>query len=55
MSDYMKKLCRQNYSPDNSYFRVTVKVPMAQLHNTNFLKASSVKVQDIMLTSAYIS
>ena len=43
------------YSPDNSYFRVTVKVPMAQLHNTNFLKASSVKVQDIMLTSAYIS
>ena len=79
MSDYMKKLCRQNlcylhmwilqtrntdtiifyymttYSQDNSYFRVTVKVPMAQLHNTNFLKASSVKVQDIMLTSAYIS
>ena len=42
------------YSPDNSYFRVTMKLLMAQLHNTNFLKASSVKVQDIMLASAYI-
>ena len=32
-----------------------MKLLMAQLHNTDFLKASSVKVQDIMLTSAYIS
>ena len=43
------------YSPDNSYFRVTMKLLMAQLYNTDFSKASSVKVQDIMLTSAYIS
>ena len=32
------------YFPDNSYFRVTMKLLMAQLHNTDFLKASSVKV-----------
>ena len=43
------------YFPDNSYFRVTMKLLMAQLHNTDFLKASSIKAQDIMLTSAYIS
>ena len=39
----------------NSCFRVTMKLLMIQLHNTNLLKASSVKVEDIMLTSAYIS
>ena len=43
------------YSPDNSTFRVTMKLLMAQSHNTDFLKASSVKVIDIMLTSVYIS
>ena len=32
-----------------------MKLLMAQLHNTDFLKASSVKVQDIMLTSAHLS
>ena len=43
------------YFPDNSYFRVTMKLLMALLQNTDFLKASSVKVQDNMLTSGYIS
>ena len=43
------------YSPDNYYFRVTMKLLIAQLHSTDFLKASSVKVQDIMLMPAYIS
>ena len=45
--------CMTTYFPDNSYFRVTMKLLMAQLHNTDFLKASSVKVQDVMLTSAH--
>ena len=43
------------YFPDNCCFRVTKKLLMAQLNNTDFLKVSSVKVQDIMKTSAYIS
>ena len=43
------------YSPDNSYFRVTMKLLMAQLHKNDFLKTSIVKVQDIMLTSGYTS
>ena len=38
------------YSPDNSYFRVTLKLIMAQVLNTDFLNASSVKVQYAMLT-----
>ena len=50
ISNYMT-----TYSPDNSYFKVTMKLLMAQLHNTDFLKASSVNVKDMMLTSAYIS
>ena len=41
-------------SPDDSYFRVTMKLLMAQSHNTAFLNASSVKVQDIMLTSTHL-
>ena len=43
------------YSPDNSYFRVTMRLLMAQLHNTDFLKVSKVKVQNVMLTSAHLS
>ena len=43
------------YFLDNSCFRVTMTLLIAQLHNADFLKASIVKVQDIMLTSAYIS
>ena len=39
----------------NSYFRVTMKLLIAQLPNDDFLKASSAKVQDIMLTLSYIS
>ena len=42
------------HSPDNSCFRVTMKLLMAQLHKADFLKASSVEAKDIMLTSAYI-
>ena len=41
-------------SPDDSYFRVTMKLLMAQSHNTDFLNAFSVKVQDIMLTSTHL-
>ena len=41
-------------SPDGSYFRVTMKLLMAQSHNTDFLNAFSVKVQDIMLTSTHL-
>ena len=37
------------YSPDNSYFKVIMKLLMAQLCNTDFLNASSVKVQYTML------
>ena len=43
------------YFSDNSYFKVTMKLLMAQLHNTDLLKASSVKLQDIKLMSTYIS
>ena len=43
------------YSPDNSYFTVTMKLLMAQLLKNDFLKTSSVKVQDIMLQSGYTS
>ena len=43
------------YFPGNSYFRVTMKLLMAHLHNNDFSKAASVKVQDVMLTSGYIS
>lgn len=42
-------------SPDDSYFRVTMKLLMAHVHNNDFSKAASVKVQDVMLTSGYIS
>ena len=54
---YRKTIISHNmitYSPENSYFKVTIKLLMAQLHNTDFLKASRVKVQDIMVMSAYI-
>ena len=43
------------YLPDNSYFMVTMKLLMAHLHSSDFSKAASVKIQDIMLTSGYIS
>ena len=39
----------------NSYFKLTMKLLMAQLPNDDFLKASSGKVQDIMLTLSYTS
>ena len=32
-----------------------MKLLMKQLHNTDFLKTFSIKVQDIMLKSAYVS
>ena len=58
-----REIQRNGYFPSYDYiipqitltFRVTMKLLMAQLHKTDFLKASSVKVIDIMPMSANIS
>lgn len=46
--------CMTTYSPCNFYFSVNMLLLMAQLHKTDFLKASSAKLRDIMLPPMYI-